>query len=155
MLAVQPSADRPPPAAAGDDSLADLLASARTPQQAGALRCVEQGRLLLQSGEQERAREWFERALSLDPHNPYAYYFLARQALLRQRPDQAHAFAERALQVAAGLDRRWRGRLEALQGEIFESVGRFSEARRAYQQAAAWDPLNDTARAGLARLASP
>lgn len=137
------------------ESLLPLIAKAANPQQAGALRCVEQGKSLLAKGERERAREWFERALSLDPNNPYAYYYLARHALLDRRPDQAQAFASRAQALAAALSPRWRAQLEVLQGEIWESVGRFADARRAYHQATEWDPQNPTAQAGLARLAAP
>lgn len=138
-----------------DESLLPLLSSSTPVPRAASLRCVEKGRLLLASGQQEGAREWFERALSLDATNPYAYYFLARAALVGQRLNQAQTFLARARSLGTGLDPRWRGRLAALEGEIWEKVGRFPEARRAYQEAAEADPENPIARSGLARLGSP
>lgn len=138
-----------------EESLLPLISGSTPAQHAASLRCVEQGRLLLASGQRERAREWFERALSLDATNPYAYYFLARAALLNQRPDQAETFLARARSFSGGLGPRWQSRFAALQGEIWETVGRFPEARRAYQEATEADPANSAARSGLARLSSP
>jgi Flp pilus assembly protein TadD len=39
-----------------------------------------------------------------------------------------------------------------LQGAVFEQVGRYPDARKAYQQALGADPQNSAARVALARL---
>lgn len=143
---------RSPVAEGSLDSVAGLLGPATPPHVAAALRCIEQGRTLLLQGRAEAAREWFERALTLDGNNVYAYYFLARTALHTGRLDQAEAFLARALTLSNQATTPWQSRILSLRGEVFEGVGRFPEARQAYRDAAALDPNNSQARAGLARL---
>jgi len=138
-----------------EESVASLIRADMPPQVAAALRCVEQGRTFLQKGQLQAAREWFERALTLDGNNPYAYFFLAQLARRSGREDQADAFLERAATLASRAPNTWRSRILSLRGEVLEAVGRFPEARQAYRDAAALDPNNAGARAGLARLSTP
>ncbi len=135
-----------------DESVAPLLGPNTPPHVAAALRCVEQGRILLFQGRAEAAREWFERALTLDGNNFYAYYFLARTALHSGRLDQAEGFLTRASTLSNQASSIWRSRVLSLHGEVLEGVGRFPEARQAYRDAAMLDPNNTQARSGLARL---
>lgn len=137
------------------DSVASLIGPNSPPSVAAALRCIERGRLLLAAGQVAAAREWFERALTLDGNSVYAYYFLARAAIEAGRYDQAEAFLTRAVTLSAHAQHTWVSRILALQGQVFEAAGRFPEARQAYQQAAQIDPRNTGAQAGLARLSGP
>jgi len=125
------------------------------PNVAAALRLVEDGRQNLRQGQYDVALERFERSLSLDPNNPYAYYFLARLHFATQRYDQAVTFAGRAAALGSKLDPAWLGRAYELQGAAFEAVGRYADARTAYHNATTADPLNAAARAGATRLTPP
>ncbi|HVM96583.1 MAG TPA: tetratricopeptide repeat protein, partial [Candidatus Acidoferrales bacterium] len=119
---------------------------------AAGLRLVEEGRLLLVQQQVDAARERFERSLSVDPSGPYAYYFLAQLSYQRQSYDQASAFAGRAAGLARRSTPAWQARIGALQGSVYEAVGKYPEARQAYQQALRVDPGNATARAALGRI---
>ena len=58
-------------------------------------------------------------------------------------------FAGRAVALGGTLDPAWLGRAYELQGAAFEAVGRYPDARAAYRNATAADPLNAAARAGV------
>ena len=66
--------------------------------------------------------------------------------------DQAIAFAGRAVTLAARSDRALLARAYGLQGAVFEDVGRYADARKAYQKAVQADPSNVAARAGMGRF---
>jgi tetratricopeptide (TPR) repeat protein len=149
------NAPLPPVTASTRDAVADLIRGDTPPHVAAALRCVEKGRQLLDRGQVSGAREWFERALSLDGNNPYAYYFLAATALREGRLDQAEAFLARAHTLSSQVPVLWQSRFWVLRGSIWEAVGRFRDARQAYSEAASLDPANVQARDGLARLSAP
>ena len=119
---------------------------------AAAMRLIEDGRQHLAEQRYDRALENFERAVTIDPSNAYGYYFLAQLHLVVKKYDQAIAFAGRAVALASRTDRVWQARAYGLQGAVFEQVGRYADARRAYQQAVAADPTNQAARSGMARV---
>jgi Flp pilus assembly protein TadD len=152
----------PPPTVAAPGGLPpdgpSVLAAAgptTAPNVTAALRLIEDGRQNLRQGQYDLALERFERSLSLDPNNPYAYYFLARLHFETRRYDQAVTFAGRAAALGSKLDPGWLGRAYELQGAAFEAIGQFAGARTAYRNAATADPLNAAARAGVARLTAP
>ncbi|MBI3784679.1 MAG: tetratricopeptide repeat protein [Deltaproteobacteria bacterium] len=144
------------PATAVDGTSVLNLINTSTPSNvAAALHLVEEGRLQLMQQQFDVAREGFEHSLSIDPTSPYGYYFLAQLHYQRQSYDQAMAFAGRAAGLARQASSVWQGRIAALQGSIYEAVGRYPDARQAYKQAVRADPDNATARAGLARVDAP
>lgn len=146
-----------PPAIADlpDESLAPEIASAATPNAAASLRLVEEGRVLLAQERYDEALNRFERSVSLDPSSFYGYYYLARLHHATKNYSQALAFANRAAALGAPAGRVWLARAFTLQGVIFEEVGRFAEARSAYQRAVTTDPKNLAAAVGRARLSPP
>lgn len=135
-----------------DESLAPQIKSAKAPNIAAALRLVEEGRGLMNQQRYDQALDLFERSVSVDPSSFYGYYYLARLHYATKDYSQAVAFANRATTLGARGDRVWLGRAYTLQGMIFEDVGRFSDARSAYQRAVGTDPANTTAAVGRARL---
>jgi tetratricopeptide (TPR) repeat protein len=137
---------------AGNESVLGIIGTSTTPNVAAALRLIEDGRLLLEHERYDQARERFERAVSIDPTSLYGYYFLAQVSYRQQNYAQASAFAGRAAGLAARADPAWQARISALQGAVYEAIGRYPEARQAYQQAMRVDPSNAAARNALARL---
>ncbi len=137
------------------ESLLTHISATTPPNTIAALRLVEDGRVHLEAGRYDRALERFERAVAIDPTNGYGYYYLALLHFQMKKYDQAVALAARAAAFSGKTDPIWRGRSYALEGTIYEEVGRFADARRAYQRAIVADPNNSPARAGLARLSEP
>lgn len=145
-------AERPGIESLPDESLAPQIASAKAPNVAAALRLVEEGRVLMNQQRYDQALDLFERSVSVDPSSFYGYYYLARLHYATKDYSQALAFANRATALGARGERIWLGRAYTLQATIFEDVGRFSDARSAYQRAISTDPDNKVAAIGRARL---
>ncbi len=144
---VSPLPPPPPPAA-------PVLSANTTlsPQELVALRFVEAGKGLLEQENLERAREQFERAVSVAPLQPYGYYFLGRVAFARHDHKQAVAFLRKAELLFAPGDRAWLGETTSLQGAVYEDLGDYAQARAAYQRCLQVAPANLKALSALARL---
>ncbi len=138
--------------AADPESLLTHIKAGTAPNVAAALRLIEDGRQEMAHAAYDAALDRFERAVAIDPTNAYGYYFLAKVHLLKKDYDQAVAFASRAASLSARDDPVSQGRIHSLQGAVFEEVGRYPDARKAYQQAIEADPNNLAARVGAARL---
>jgi len=136
------------------ESLLSHIGLGTPPNVAAALRLIEDGRQQMQQGAYDASLDRLERAVAIDPTNAYGYYFLARVHLLKKDYDQAIAFASRAASLSAHTDRVSLGRIRSLEGAVFEEVGRYPDARKAYQQAVEADPNNLAAQVGLTRLSS-
>lgn len=126
--------------------------AATPPQVAAATRLVHEGRAQLADGRDDVALETLERAISVDPSNAYAYYFLAELHFRQDSYEQAAAFADRAALLSARLQGTWLTRSYALQGQALEAAGHLADARSAYERALRADRRNQTAQAGLARV---
>jgi len=147
-----PATSATPAAATEPDSLLTHITKSTPPNVAAALRLIEDGRDLLAKGRYDQALDRFERSVAIDPSNAYGYYFLAQLHYQTKKYDQAVAFASRAAALSSRTDRAWEARCYSLQGAVFEEVGRFADARKAYKRAVDADPANPTARTGYARL---
>jgi Flp pilus assembly protein TadD len=135
-----------------DESLLPQIKAAKAPNVAAALRLVEEGRIQINQGHYDQALSRLQRSVSVDPSSFYGYYYLAKLHQTTQDYSQALAFANRSTALASQVDRVWLSRAYSLQGAIFEKVGRFAEARTAYNRAYSADPTNLTAYTGKSRL---
>lgn len=150
-----PTASVMPEAAATSadpESLLTHIKPGTPPNVAAALRLIEDGRQEMAHGAYDAALDRLERAVAIDPTSAYGYYFLAKVHLLKKDYDQAIAFASRAASLSARGDPISLGRIHSLQGAAFEEVGRYPDARKAYQEAIEADPNNLAARVGAARV---
>jgi len=134
------------------ESLLTHISSTTPPNVVAALRLIEDGRQQMNQGHYDRALDRIERGVTIDPANAYGYYFLAQLHLQTKKYDQAVAFASRAVVLSARTDRVLMGRSYGLEGAAFEAVGRYPDARKAYEKAVEADPNNLAARGGVARL---
>lgn len=158
-IAEEPIAEPTPPliAPVPPPQPATVLASitAQTsPQRATSIRLADEGRRLLERGEFPAALDRLESAVRIDPANPHAYYWLARLHYANGRSDLAIAFADKAAALFGRGDRAWLSQAYTFKASVCEELGRFAEARQAYDRAVAAEPGNLPARAGLARLGS-
>jgi hypothetical protein len=154
LAAVHPPEAAAPAPSAEPESLLTSIGPKTPPNVAAALRLIEEGRQQLAQERYDRALDRFERGVAIDPTNAYGYYFLAQLHFLMKKYDQASAFASRAVTLAMRTDHVWLARAYGLQAAVFEEVGRYADARKAYQKAVAADPNNLAARVGVGRLSS-
>jgi hypothetical protein len=130
----------------------DTIRAGTPPNVAAATRLADAARVRMTAGDDAAALEQLERAIAIDPNNPYAYYFLAQLHFRTRSYDQAIAFADRAAALSsATASAEWTSRACILQGNAYEAAGRFADARQAYLRAVRATPGNLAALAGLAR----
>ncbi len=136
-----------------DSPLTDIISSASSPALAASLRVAEQARKDILEERTDDAIHALGRALSIDPSNPYAYFYLGRAWLSRKDYAQATTFFKRAeMGFAANGD--WLGETLAFEGLTYEQQNDSQAALTAYQQALQAEPGNLMARVGFTRLSS-
>ena len=136
-----------------DSSLAPMIATAPTPARAASLRITEQERVELDQGHTDEAIRELAHAISIDPSNSYAYFYLGRAYVARKGYPQALTFFKRA-EIGLASNSAWLGEIYAFEGLALEQSGKSPEAEAAYQKALAATPGNLTARVGATRLAA-
>ena len=136
-----------------DSSLAPLIASAPTPARAASLRITEQERVELDRGHTDDAIRELAHAISIDPSNSYAYFYLGRAYIARRDYGQAQTFFKRA-EIGVASNSAWLGETYAFEGVCLEQSGKSADAAAAYQKALVASPGNLTARVGVTRLSA-
>jgi hypothetical protein len=134
-----------------DAPLTALIDTAPTPARAASLRITERQRLELERGHTDDAIRELAHAISIDPSNSYAYFYLGRAYSARKDYAQALTFFRRA-EIGLAANSVWLGETYAFEGLSLEQAGRSAEASAAYQKALAASPGNLTARVALTRL---
>ncbi|HKV55729.1 MAG TPA: tetratricopeptide repeat protein [Candidatus Binataceae bacterium] len=160
--APSPGVPEPPPAldastiavgpGLGDTPLDDAIKKADTPARAASIRLTEDARKHLGDGHVNEALRELARAVSIDPSNPFAYYYLGRGYLIRRNYEQALTFFRRAEITSSGLP-QWSAEALSYEGACYEELGQPERAFKAYQRALVSSPNNLMARVGYGRLA--
>ncbi len=164
-LATEPAAEatEPPPALdaaaltvgpeLGNASLDPEISKAITPALAASLRLTESARKQLSDGQIDNAMRELARAVSVDPSDAFAYYYLGRSYLQKKNYGQALTFFRRA---EIGFNGRpdWTAEALSYEGACDEELGKPNDAVQAYQRALARSPNNLRARVGYGRLAA-
>jgi len=155
--------DAPPPYDVGsvqptppisDQPLTTLIASTKDqPAFNASLRATEDGRKALEASKLDEAIRELGRAVSIDPSDPYAYFYLGRAYMTKRDFQQALAFFGRA-EVGVGTVPAWLGEVKSFEGACLEEQGKFPEAAAAYKQALDAAPGNLMARTGYGRLSA-
>lgn len=158
-----PQTNAPPPALdasalaiapqLGDQSLIPEINKAVAPTLVASLRLTESGRKQLAHGQIDDSLRDLARAVSLDPSNAFAYYYLGRAYLAKKNYGQALTFFRRAV---IGFRERpdWTGESLSYEGLCDEELDKSADAAQAYKQALASSPNNFRARVGYGRLAT-
>jgi tetratricopeptide (TPR) repeat protein len=117
------------------------------------LRITEQQRVELDRGHTNDAIRELAHAISIDPSNSYAYFYLGRAYIARRDYGQAETFFKRA-EIGVASNSAWLGETYAFEGVCLEQAGKSADAAAAYQKALAVSPGNLTARVGVTRLSA-
>ena len=135
-----------------DQPLTGLIANTKDqPALNASLRFAEQGRKALETSRLDDAIRDLGRAISIDPTDPYAYFYLGRAYMLKKDYTQALAFFGRS-EVGLRAVPAWLGEVKSFEGVCLEEQGKFPAAAAAYKQALDAAPGNLMARAGYGRL---
>jgi TolA-binding protein len=133
---------------------AAVISSASNPANRVGLGLVEQARQAIADRQPDYAIRLLGRALSVDPVDPYVYFYLGRAYLDKGNYEQALTFWQRAV-IGFGTNAPWLGETYGFEGLAQEQMGRIADARIAYQKALAVAPGNALAQLGYARLGPP
>jgi len=112
-------------------------------QRTASLRLLIQGLEADRSGRTQRAQGSYERAIQVDPTNPYAYLVLARHDVERARPDAALDLLGQAaalLESEGPIEDGVRVHLIGLHGRVLYLQGRGEEADSYLERARALAP---------------
>jgi TolA-binding protein len=137
----------------GSQSLDPEITKAIVPALAASLRITESARKRLINGQVDDAMRDLARAVSLDPSDAFAYYYLGRAYLARNNYTQALTFFRRA-EIGFSGRPDWTAEALSYEGICDEELGKIAEAAEAYRRALADSPNNFRARVGNGRLAS-
>ena len=141
-----------PTAPVSEQPLNPLIDSTRDqPALNASLRFVEQGRQALGASRLDDAIRDLGRAVSIDPTDPYAYFYLGRAYMMKKDYGQALAFFGRS-EVGLRTTPAWLGEAKGFEGACLEEQGKFPAAAAAYKEALDIDPGNIMARAGYGRM---
>lgn len=152
-----PGCALPPPAPPEDERLRVPAGAERqsapikTGQQMASLEITERGRRTLEEGKVDQALSLLQKALSLDPRNPYAYYYIGKARYIRKEYTKILTPLDQA-QVYFLKERGWLSRVHTLRGQTFEALSRPEEALSEFKKAITMDRSNPEARKGLSRL---
>ena len=136
-----------------DTSLAPLIDTAPTPARAASLRITEQQRVELDRGHVDDAIRELAHAISIDPSNSYAYFYLGRAYMARKGYEQALTFFKRA-EIGVASNSAWLGETYAFEGVCLEQENKSADAVAEYQKSLGASPGNLTARVGVTRLSA-
>ncbi|MGH7906250.1 MAG: tetratricopeptide repeat protein [Candidatus Binataceae bacterium] len=136
-----------------DFSLKPLVQSAATPALGASLRITEDARQQIAAGRADHAIRTLSHAVSIDPANAYAYFYLGRAWLMKKDYKQALIFFARA-EMGFGSNPPWLGETLGFEGVCYEELGQSREAVMAYERALQATPGNLMARTGYGRLAA-
>ena len=136
-----------------DSSLAPLIDTAPTPARAASLRITEQQRVELDRGHVDDAIRELAHAISIDPSNSYAYFYLGRAYMARKGYEQALTFFKRA-EIGVASNSAWLGETYAFEGVCLEQENKSADAVAEYQKSLGASPGNLTARVGVTRLSA-
>jgi Tetratricopeptide repeat len=135
-----------------DQPLTGLIdATKDQPALNASLHITEQGREELEASKLDDAIRDFGRAISIDPTDPYAYFYLGRAYMQKKDYAQALAFFGRS-EVGVRAVPAWLGEVKSFEGACLEEQGKFPEAAAAYKEALDVAPGNLMARTGYGRL---
>ena len=122
-----------------------------TGRQQASFQLTDQGRGHLDTGQWGEALSVLQKAISLHPSNPYAYYYLAKVRYLRDEYPQTLPLLGKA-ELYLPDDPAWLSWVYTLRGKTYEGLSRLTEARKQYQEALSNDPRNPEAQDGISRL---
>jgi Tfp pilus assembly protein PilF len=134
-------------------SLNSLIDDSMPAARAASIRVVEQARQQIQAKDSVSALQLLSQAISIDPTNPYAYFYLGRVYLAKRNAAQALTFFRRAEQGFSS-DPQWLAETQAFEGCAYELDGNTEKAQEAYRNALAAASGNYLAQVGYARIAA-
>lgn len=120
----------------------ETVPSGAPAHRAASLRLAAEGYRAFQGGNLEDAEDKLEQALSLDPRNPFCYFYLAEIRYSQGSVKQALILLNQAEVLFQGHP-FWLGEVYAREGVCWEALDSPDRARGAYSKALEHNPWNE------------
>ncbi len=125
-----------------DDPLIDFYRNDPPKHTLASLRLTEKGRGQIREGDKAIAMESLNKALSIDPVNPFAYYFLARIHSDRNEYRESLGLLEKTRQYSTKFP-FWKARSHLLSAFNYRALGLFKQMNFHLKKAREFDPEID------------
>ncbi len=112
---------------------------------AASFRVAAEGYRALRAGQLQEAEDRLEKALSVDPRNPFCYLYLAEIRFREGDARQAIILLHQAEVLFQGHP-YWLGEAYAREGRYWEALDSWDKARSAYSKALEHNPWNEESR---------
>ena len=112
---------------------------------AASFRLAAEGYRALRGGQLQEAEDRLEKALSVDPRNPFSYLYLAEIRSREGNARQAIILLHQAEVLFQGHP-YWLGEVYTREGRHWEALDSWDEARAAYSKALKHNPWNEESR---------
>lgn len=122
-----------------DDPLLNFYESEPPAYTKASLRLTEKAREQIQGAQYTSAMDTLNKALSLDPQNPFTYYFLALGYHQKSEYKKSNNFLEKAKQLFLSFP-YWKAESYRLAGLNWEKLGNAAMARKNFKKAKAIYP---------------
>jgi hypothetical protein len=143
-----------PPGQLSDQPLTDEINAQPLPTRKTSMRIADRARRQLHQQQPDEAIRTLGRALSIDPGDPYVYFYLGRAYLMKHNYQQALIFWQRAA-ISFSNNPRWLSEVLGFEGGVKERLGEIDQAREDFARALQLDPNNQLAKDGNSRLGPP
>lgn len=134
-----------------EEAFPDMSFESSSPRRQASLEITREGVAESKRGFYLRAMKKYEKAIDIDPTNPYAYF---HYGLARQRTKD-YGQSMRLLEEAGnkfGSNEHWQSRVYTYRGLNYMNMGRAEEAKESFEKALKLDKKNIKARANLYQL---
>ena len=118
-----------------------------------ALRIVEKARLLLENGDYLEAQRFLEKALIIDPKNPYSYFFLGVLMQKKENYEMSLGYFEKGLSLLPHHS-FWLAQTHKHLGLGFYKLGNKNKAILHFEKSLKYDPRLTEARNYLEELSN-
>ncbi len=115
---------------------------------AASFRLAAEGYRALRAGKLQEGEDRLEKALSVDPRNPFCYLYLAEIRSREGETRQAIILLHQAEVLFQGHP-YWLGEVYTREGRYWEALDSWDEARAAYSKALKHNPWNEESRQGM------
>jgi tetratricopeptide (TPR) repeat protein len=122
-----------------------------SPRRRASMQITREGLNESKKGFYTRAMKKFEKAIDVDPTNPYPYFHYGVAKLNSRDYKQSIRLLSEAKQKFQG-DYRWTSKVYTMQAKAYKELGETKNARECYEKALKYDEKNAKAWDGLRAL---
>ena len=129
----------------------DMSFESQSPKRRASLEFTQEGFRESEGGMYVRAMKKFEKAIDVDPSNPFAYFHYGVARYGMHEYEQSLRLFDEA-RDKFGENQKWQSRIYTYQGLNYKSIGNIDKARECFKKAFELDKKNEEARQRLMEI---